>query len=409
MEIDGTSEWRFVNNQPEPVAGWTPISDDDPLNGPPAGTSPNVADPLVQRLPYRAIGWENFEKLLLRVARQIEGLVNVMRYGVGGQAQQGIDMVGWTTSEEAHVLQGKNVEAFDESSLADAIEQFGDGTRPFDPTRIVFGVAVPANRTQVVDGLAEARRELGIDVELYDADRLDELLRDHPRIVEEFFGEGVAQRFCGSAFQTDSASTTEMDATLKAFAVGPIRALGLEDLEKRAFELQDPVDQSDALLQLAEGLSARGWEQNAKIFRGQARELLIQSVRQTKSPDTALRLARLTYLDACAALTVGEARSASASSHTLAGLVGPAPFPTSVTPDGAPPEFELPDPDRWRARSECVASGARALTEPFPGLTGGLASFGQSVERLFDIGDESAPVLRITEIPHPRSLKFPTP
>jgi len=123
---------------------WLLVGDDDPLFDPPDEAPPYVADPLIDSLPYRQLSWETFEKLLVRVAHKVDRLTGVRRYGAPGQRQHGIDVVGWTASGDAHVLQGKNVQEFEEDDLARAIEKFRQGKRPFTPTRLILGVAVPA-------------------------------------------------------------------------------------------------------------------------------------------------------------------------------------------------------------------------------------------------------------------------
>jgi hypothetical protein len=122
--------------------GWEPIPDDDPLFDPPTEAPPYVADPLITALPYRQLSWETFEKLLVRIATHVDGLRNVQLYETRGQAQHGIDAVGWTQSGDANVLQGKDVQSFTEKDLTEVVEVFRQGQRPFSPTRLIIGVAV---------------------------------------------------------------------------------------------------------------------------------------------------------------------------------------------------------------------------------------------------------------------------
>lgn len=368
-----------MSDTPTSFDDWEPVRDDDPLRDPPTEAPPYVADPLVDALPYRQLSWETFEKLLVRVADRVDGLRRVQRYGTRGQKQHGIDIVGWTESGDAHVLQGKDVQSFDENDLADAVETFRLGKRPFAPTRIIFGVAVPARRTQVVEGIEAAKKLLNIDVDLYHADRLDEFLRTRPEIVEEFFGKMVADRFCAGTAVPADATVIGIDPTVRAFAAGPIRALGLQDEEKRAFDLQDPAERARALLNLADKLSMKGWEPNARTLRHQARGLLAEAVRQSSSPDLVEELARLATSEALSALLGGEATSATSPARALAELVGV----LAMGQAGLEvPPADLPDFDRWRSRALALLAATDALSEPFEGLSGSLPRLRQAVEQL---------------------------
>jgi tetratricopeptide (TPR) repeat protein len=363
---------------------WNVIEDDDPIYDPPTGAPPYVADPLVDALPYRQLNWEAFEKLLVRVASHVEGLIGVRRYGTGGQRQHGIDVVGWTGSGDAQVLQGKDVRSFDEDDLAKAVEIFRQGKRPFSPTRLIFGVAVPARRTQVVEGIEAARVELEIGIDLYDADRLDELLRNHPRIVEEFFGKTVADRFCSSTPTPSQVAIVGVDPAVRAFATGPIRALGLQEEERGALALQDPAERARALLVLADKLSESGWEPNARTLRRQARSLLTEATGRAPDPGLAEELANLSLTEAISALLRGDATGASLPARTLAGLAGIQPMAMSQA--GREPAA-LPNQERWHTRAVALLAATDALREPYPGMSGSLLQFRLIVQQLIQEED----------------------
>jgi hypothetical protein len=152
-------------------------------------------------LPFPLEHWEDFEKLLVALAIDVDGLVEVRRYGTSGQEQDGIDVIGFTRlGHHAHAYQCKNVHEFSKSDLTRAIAKFADGPRPLSPKRLVIAVATAANRTQLIRKLEDTRTAYPeLTLELWDATRIGELLRDRPRLVEQFFGEDVARRFCVSA------------------------------------------------------------------------------------------------------------------------------------------------------------------------------------------------------------------
>jgi hypothetical protein len=79
-------------------------------------------------LPFPLEHWEDFQKLLVALAIDVDGLVEVRRYGTSGQEQDGIDVIGFTRlGHHAHAYQCKNVHEFSESDLTRAIAKFADG------------------------------------------------------------------------------------------------------------------------------------------------------------------------------------------------------------------------------------------------------------------------------------------
>ena len=51
--------------------------------------------------------WPAFEKLLLQIAREVQGLRRLMLFGNPGQAQKGIDAVGTNSVGEVEGIQDK--------------------------------------------------------------------------------------------------------------------------------------------------------------------------------------------------------------------------------------------------------------------------------------------------------------
>lgn len=94
----------------------TDVDDLDPVLASPSEITVQDLDPLAETLPTTAVKWENFERLLLRMAQKVLGLRNVKRYGKRGQAQDGIDVVGLDAEREAVAIQSKRYQSF---TLAD--------------------------------------------------------------------------------------------------------------------------------------------------------------------------------------------------------------------------------------------------------------------------------------------------
>jgi hypothetical protein len=159
---------------------------------------PVVPDGLLSELPFPLPHWQDFEKLIVALARDVDDLVDVWRYGASGQVQHGIDIVGFTRHETLpQAYQGKNTKRFGEKDLKSAVNKFAQGRRPFKANRLVVAVTVPVNHAKALEWLHATKQENpGLVIELWDSVRINELLRTRPDIVRIFFGEQATLRFC---------------------------------------------------------------------------------------------------------------------------------------------------------------------------------------------------------------------
>ncbi len=141
--------------------------------------------------------WPDFERLLVRVAREVRGLRAVSLFGNSGQAQDGLDVVGINAAGEAEGVQGKKYERFTASDLNAAVTKFVDGTLQFVVRHLAVGISCEAHERTVIERLLVLNgKHVDLAIELWDRQRLSEMLRDRPDIVIEFFGADTAQSFC---------------------------------------------------------------------------------------------------------------------------------------------------------------------------------------------------------------------
>jgi hypothetical protein len=167
------------------AASWRELPDEE-LLVPPTEVTDAAVDPLLELLPTHEMTWPSFESLLKRVSREVQGLRAVRLYGVPGQAQEGIDLVGINPAGENEAVQGKRYQAFTVGDLDKAVGKYLDGALPFAIRRLAVGVSCRANDKNVANRLIKLNEQhTGVEFELWDRDRLSEMLRNRPDIVRE--------------------------------------------------------------------------------------------------------------------------------------------------------------------------------------------------------------------------------
>jgi hypothetical protein len=114
---------------------------DDPLLGPPDAIAEPPVDPQLEYLPTDQMSWENFERLLLRVAQDVRGLRSVRRFGTRGQAQKGLDVIGINSDGKAEGIQSKRRETFTKTHLDSAVKKYTESAFSF-PFARPLGVRV---------------------------------------------------------------------------------------------------------------------------------------------------------------------------------------------------------------------------------------------------------------------------
>jgi hypothetical protein len=246
---------------------WTTIPDDDVVWSGPTQPPPPLADPAPPLLNTHEMDWESFERLVLAMARSLDGGYDLRRYGTPGQAQHGLDVVAFFAERKPSVYQAKRWQAFGASDLEEAVDRYTEGRRPFDADRIVIAVATEARDTQTIEKLAELReKHKGMEIELWDRQAISDCLRDQTNIVSTFFGPATAAAFCIST-PPQPPIGPEPQASIAADAIlrGPVAHLGLTDDLRRAEEAvgERPDEAAELLAHVAERLEGSGFVPHA--------------------------------------------------------------------------------------------------------------------------------------------------
>ena len=162
-----------------------------------------------QLLPLAELGWNDFERICFRLLRtQVVGAVRAAIYGVPGQAQQGIDMYAVapiapddTPDTRRHVtLQSRRITNVTEANLEKSVDDFLDGKWSEDSQIFIYATSSSARPTQILDKVEELSIRLeqqSIAFEVWDQERISEMLKGHPELVDDFFGRPWVTAFCG--------------------------------------------------------------------------------------------------------------------------------------------------------------------------------------------------------------------
>jgi hypothetical protein len=301
-----------------PDPAWRPITSDPVLSRPPTpGSAGNVPPGGDLRLD---IGWDRFEQLLVFVAQGALGLnqVRFRRYGVGGQAQHGIDLAGRRPDGAYIVVQCKEYDTFTPANLRAAVERFAKGKRPFAARHVIVAVSTVARTTQLEDELAVLQDEYkDLGIELWGAEQINDVLRDRADIVSRFWTRETAETFCtGAPLPGVAAAPPNWVRVADQILLSPLGVDGLDDKLADAEKLRtsDPAAAADVYRQLADALAADGFTGHAHVLRRKQLDALADAGELDG-------VAALTAQLAATALHEGDTHQAQALGHRLDTLV----------------------------------------------------------------------------------------
>jgi hypothetical protein len=148
-------------------------------------------------LPFVRMQWQNFERLNLRLAERVDRLSDAQAFGLPGQKQDGIDFAGTAASGPW----GYQVRRLRRRPTGASVRRaFGEfwRLRPLDAEGFILCAAREANGKDVVEAVADLRRKHpGVHIEVRGAERLAQLLAEHPDLVEKFFNKQYRDRIRG--------------------------------------------------------------------------------------------------------------------------------------------------------------------------------------------------------------------
>jgi hypothetical protein len=248
---------------------WVPIRSADNLYGEPAELPPPLVVPAPSVLNTHELPWATFERLILRIAREVDDARDPRLYGNPGQAQHGIDIVGFFAEAPPTVYQAKDVGTFSSPDLRKAIEKYALGRRPFGATRLVVAVGCGVRETAALETLAALRAEhRDLQIEVWDKEEISRLLENRFDLVSRFFGTDTARAFCNRPPDTmvwPPSNGVEADALIR----GPLLHLGLTPrlAEATRIEAGNPSEAAGMYGEVALALEASPYVSHAMLLR----------------------------------------------------------------------------------------------------------------------------------------------
>lgn len=306
----------------EPSEKWQRLSSDSGFRAPPVPVGPGNV-PTGGDLSLD-IGWERFEKLLVDICSSplaLEG-IQFRRYGTPGQAQHGIDLAGRNSHGQWTVVQCKHVVALTAAQLRAAVALFADGRRPFDAKRFIVSVSHETRTTQLEDELGDLKNEhTDLEIELWGAEQLNQLLRYRKDIVTRFWTAETADTFCYPATPTGvAAAEPEWRRLAEQVSLTPLGEPRTDVRLRQAAQLEDsdPGAAAQVYDELAQTVTQDGFAGHALILRRRQLTALGAAGRYVEA-------AALAAVLAAQALHKADFHNASVLQHQLDELAGAVP------------------------------------------------------------------------------------
>ena len=192
----------------------------------------------LQFLPLNKLPWESFQSLCARLAERGGDVERCQEYGLPGEAQEGIDIyVRKVESSKYSVWQCKRYQKFRLSLIKKAVSDFLNGSWASKADEFVLAVTVKTEKTDLADAIeaqGDRLREQNIRFLPLGITQISERLKDHPDLVDDFFGREWVRVFCGKE-AADKLSSRRLEPE----QVKRLRQL-LRHCYTQHFEITDP-------------------------------------------------------------------------------------------------------------------------------------------------------------------------
>ncbi|MDX1996335.1 MAG: NACHT domain-containing protein [Thermoanaerobaculia bacterium] len=217
-------------------------------------TPPETRPPL---LPLDQLAWEDYERLCLRLLEEQQETVHVEEvgrlagatkpvtrvYGQKGQAQFGIDVysrdpirLGEVSAKRRYVcLQARRIQRVTVAALTKSVTDFLAGKWAPVSRKFIYATSFACTSAKFSDAVEAQASRLArqfIELAVWDQEEVSRLLKDRPRLVDDFFGREWVTFFCGTC------KAEGLGRRLDARQVADLRS-GLARIYGAAFQIAD--------------------------------------------------------------------------------------------------------------------------------------------------------------------------
>jgi tetratricopeptide (TPR) repeat protein len=179
-------------------------------------SSSNIEPPIDNKkheLPIEQLRWEDFEKLCLRIVQIEHSIENCEILGVKGQKQEGIDIFAIKKNYKYSVYQCKKYQKINKKTLEDVIDEFKKGEYYTNSDKFIICTSANMNTIQLQSKFNLIKAELKkdkIEVEKWDKIQISRILKEYPKIVNDFFGKEWVRLFNGVEIISERPQNTEL-------------------------------------------------------------------------------------------------------------------------------------------------------------------------------------------------------
>nr|WP_277605314.1 NACHT domain-containing protein [Glycomyces sp. L485] len=160
-------------------------------------------------MPIGDLAWSDAERLFLRLLHTIRPVQYAKLFGTPGQAQAGIDAYarlpldltrGESEGRDYITLQSRRIMNLTAAKIKKAVDDLLKGEWADKTAAFYFATSFDLQDTKLDAAIREQTERLErlqITFVPWGVQEVSSLLKDHPRIVDDFFGRPWVERFCG--------------------------------------------------------------------------------------------------------------------------------------------------------------------------------------------------------------------
>ena len=173
------------------------------LHQPPANAVRPPVETRPQSLPLGELRWDDFERLCVALVKLEAEVEYCQRFGTPGQAQGGIDLYARLKDSNGYgVYQCKKVARFGPAAIRKAVSLFENGPWAHKASSFTLCISIDGTATAFATEYESQTQNLkskGVEFPLWDANEISTRLKNHPNLVDDFFGRQWVSRFIGTA------------------------------------------------------------------------------------------------------------------------------------------------------------------------------------------------------------------